>query len=112
MFEIVLSPIINAVKSWMSEKTYMAAKEGASLGLKRFADEFRDFAEGIEALPVASVKQLATQPSAAQMTTAPDDRSEKVELARRLSAEGKSQRAIADELGVAQSTVNGWLKSN
>ena len=39
------------------------------------------------------------------------DKADRVQAARRLLAEGKSKRAVAAELGVAESTLRRWLKS-
>ena len=113
MFEMILSPIIQAVKVWMSDKTYQAAKTGAAEGLRRFVAEVGDFAEGMEALPMSKPAAIPlTMPSAAQETEAPAvpaNREDKIATAQQMSQEGQSQRDIAAALGVAQSTVNGWL---
>jgi transposase-like protein len=39
------------------------------------------------------------------------DRSSKLEIAMKLLAEGQSRRAVAKTLGVAESTLRSWLKS-
>lgn len=111
MFEVVLSPIVNAVKAWMSERTYQAARQGAADGLRRFASEFQEFAQGVEALPEARPQAVPlTMAAAAQVTPAPAE-VEMVAKAKELIASGMSQRAAAEQVGMAESTLRGKLKS-
>lgn len=120
MFERILAPVINAVRVWMADRVYKAAKEGTLNGLQRFAE---DAAQQFEALPAPAAEPLQAlpMPSAAQTTAEPptvaqavnDSPAEdvgKFERAKELKLQGLSNREIARQTGVPESTQRGWWK--
>ena len=40
MFELIIAPIVQAIKVWTKERVYRAAQEGAREGLAQFTAEF------------------------------------------------------------------------
>lgn len=103
MWNVILSPVVNAVRSWMANQTYKAAQEGGRLGLERFAADFgRQFT-----LP-GPAPEAIPMPSAEQVTEALDARL--IDRAKELLGQGLSQREVARQLDVPESTLRGWLK--
>lgn len=104
MFSVILRPIVDAIRTYMGDAAYKAAREGAKEGLQRFADEF---ASGVEIVPKLDGKPQAIpiMASAAQVTTAPDDREAKFAHAKSLVDGGMSLRKAAEESGFPYSTL-------
>jgi hypothetical protein len=71
----------------------------------------------IEQRPQPSAPSVQKEPNAAKKSKrcksrkSISDRAEKFEKALKLLAEGKSRRAVAKTLGIAESTLRAWLKS-
>ena len=116
MFDVILSPIVAAVRTWMADRVYKAARDGATAGLTRFAHDFgRQFTDAELPPPEAQPVAALPMPSAAQ-TTSPDDTPSPAldvplyERAKALIEGGLSQRQAAQQLGIPESTLRGWLK--
>ena len=113
MFNLILSPVLSAVRSWMANATYHAAQEGAREGLAKFAAQL---SAQLELPAPAPERPLAIpMPSAAQVTDADDEPCPaedvtKFEQLKELIAHGMSQREAARQLGIPESTARGWIR--
>lgn len=126
MFDLILKPVVSAVRSWMASQVYAAAQDGAKEGLRRFA---ADLSQGLDALPAPGPNGLPADPgpkplpmpTAARVTEEAEGVDDApcpavnvplYERLRELVRGGLSQREAARQLGIPESTARGWLKKD
>lgn len=124
--ETLLAPLFRYVRNATRQGLHQAFQAGA----KDFTDDLAGLVQERQVTDHASLTRqlllgtvttddapVMAMPSAAQVTEAdepatvcPPDRLEAFQLAKRLMASGKSQRAAAEAAGIPDATLRGWLK--